>query len=138
MSNDLLTRVADKLRADAQFGYGNPDMQLIRDLAARVRELQAERSEWEAEVGRRASVWQERAERAEAERDALAAAMPSEGADAAIGYAHMKAERDALRGFLAGLCVKLNDARLGHDWLEVSNAECAITEVIDAALGEKP
>jgi hypothetical protein len=44
MSNDLLTRVADKLRADAQFGYGNPDMQLIRDLAARVRELEAERN----------------------------------------------------------------------------------------------
>lgn len=36
----------------------------------------------------------------EAERDALAAAMPSEGADAAIGYAHMKAERDELRNTL--------------------------------------
>ena len=34
---------------------------------------------------------------AEAERDALAAAMPSEGADAALAYAAMKTERDALR-----------------------------------------
>ncbi len=54
---------------------------------------------WAFRVGEKAARAESAQEIAElrAERDALAAAMPSEGADAALAYAAMKTERDALR-----------------------------------------
>lgn len=97
----------------------------------RTRELETEREEWEEEVGRRASVWQERTKQAEAERDALKAQLrPEQSIEPAVDtsytgqIAKLRAERDTLRALLLRIAS------------EVRYSDPRVAESIDAALGE--
>ena len=73
-------------------------------------------------------------ERLRTERDALAAAMPSEGADAAIGYAAMKAERDALREFIDTTCGHIE--KFEPDGRRIAATIKTMLERLDAARKE--
>jgi len=55
------------------------------------------------------------APKAEAERDALAAAMPSEGADASLAYAAMKTDRDSWKFAAQDAAKNLRDALAERD-----------------------
>ena len=82
------------------------DKWYCREAAAAIRELQAENARLTDKCNQYLhasgiATLERRLKETEAERDALAAAMPSEGADAALAYAAMKTERDALRAEIA-------------------------------------
>ena len=99
---------------------------LERQLAEAHASLAEGDKRYAAEIARQSKVILELKERLaaakvfERERDALAAAMPSEGADAAIGYAAMKSERDEAVALLreVRMGVKNSAVEFGYPYTE--------------------